>query len=358
MKLSDIDKNLDQVGQADLADKDVYVLPDGNFDLYGVYYDKEEGRFRRMPSVIAEKVSEGVREIAPCTTGGRVRFSTDATEISIVADLRSPAAIHNNFSEIGVSSVVLIEDTADGNHLLRTKTLMPLDGTKVVKETCVLDKGVKNFTLYMPNYNGVNKLVIGVNKGAFVRGGKAYKPVKPILYYGSSITQGGCASRTDQSYQSMIEKWNNVDFINLGFSGNAKGEDDMIEYLAGLDCSLFVCDYDHNQFDLDLYEKSHKKLYQEFRKKHPDTPILFVTAPDFDRDPKVLAKKEKIARKTYTDAKKSGDKNVYFYAGRNFYGKKDRELCSVDGCHPNTLGFYYMAKKLYAAMKKIDKVFE
>jgi hypothetical protein len=89
----------------------------------------------------------------------------------------------------------------------------------------------------------------------------------------------------------------------------------------------------------------------------PSTPILFLTRPDFYRGDEA-EDREKVVRATYLKAKRNGDKNVYFYNGKNFFNIKNREICTVDKTHPNTLGMYLMAQKLYRQMKKIDKVFE
>ena len=243
-----------------------------------MYYDQEEGRFRRVPTAVSKTVSDGVDWLSHCTAGGRLRFTTDATEIALLIEYTSGYVSSNNQSGIGVNGLVLIKDNDDNSHSLQLVTLIPFEG-EVAKASCQLPKGEKNYTLYFPTYNGIKKLIIGVNKGAKVQNGLKYKEIKPILYYGSSITQGACASRADQNYPAVICKWNNVDYINLGFSGNAKGEDEIIEYVCSQDCSLFVCDYDHNQWDMELYKSSHLKLYKRFRETHPDIPILFLSAP-------------------------------------------------------------------------------
>lgn len=359
MKLSDIDKNFDLIEDVDLSNNVFYQIPDSNFDLYGVYYDQTEEMFRRVPKSVSKTVSEGVDYLSGYTAGGRIRFKTNAKEIVICAEYLEGIEPRNNWGGIGASAFVLSEDRCDGSKYTHLVTILPLDGKKTINSRCEIDGDKeRSYTLYMPNYNGVKKLLIGVNKGAKINKGKSYKSIAPILYYGSSITQGGCASTADASYQSIISKWNNVDFINLGFSGCAKGEDAIIQYLCEIKCSLFVCDYDHNQWDMDLFKSSYLKMYQNFRSTHPTVPILFISAPDFDINPKLRSVKEKIIRKYYLDAKKAGDNNVYFYAGRKLFGKHDREICTVDRVHPNTLGMYRMAQKIYGVMKKISKDFE
>ena len=93
------------------------------------------------------------------------------------------------------------------------------------------------------------------------------------------------------------------------------------------------------------------------KKYRDELPILFLTKPDGFQDPQG-EKRAQIVRQTYLKAKRQGDKNVYFLHGKHFYKESEREYCSVDGCHPNDLGFYYMAKAIYRKIKQIDKKFE
>jgi hypothetical protein len=216
--------------------------------------------------------------------------------------------------------------------------------------------GMKNYVMYFPLYNRVDRLSVALSDGAKVCPYNPYRDVAPILYYGSSITQGGCASRPDNCYQALIEKRNRIDFINLGFSGSAKAEKEMVAYLGGINCSLFVCDYDHNAPTADYLKATHYPLYEGFRLAQPDTPILFVSRPDINRwaDGE---ERRKIVYSTYLKAKRQGDKNVYFLSGKSFYGNDLFWNFSVDGCHPTDYGFSRMAKKIYQKMVAIDEKF-
>jgi hypothetical protein len=213
---------------------------------------------------------------------------------------------------------------------------------------------VRNYILYLPTYNDVESLTIHLKNGAFVGAGKKYADVKPILYYGSSITHGGCASRSDNMYPSRIERWTNIDFIDLGFSGSARAEDVMVDYLASIDCSVFVCDYDHNAPNPEHLEATHYRLYEKYRAKRPNTPILFVTRPDIEND-NLVDKRREIIFGTYQKAKALGDDKVYFLDGGSMFEGEDRAKCTVDGCHPNDLGFEKMAKSI---KKKLDIIFK
>ena len=328
-----------------------YSIPHESFDLYGVFYEEATHAFMRLPKAVAQKISEGVDALSGNTSGGRLRFSTDSKklEIRVGYEVFYPMS---HMTLVGQSGFILLEETDEGRRMV--KILPPqYEDQKGYIATAELKGGqMRNYILFFPLYNDVSSLTVGLEKGAQVGKGKAYRPCKPILYYGSSITQGGCATRPDNCYQALIEKWNNVDFVNLGFSGNAMGEDEMTDYLAGIDCSVFVCDYDYNAPDVAHLKKTHYRLYERYRKVRPDTPILFISKPDIwgeEDEPLRL----KVIRQTYAKARRNGDKNVYFLLGNRLFGA-DWENCTVDGCHPNDLGFYRMAEKIYKKLCEID----
>ncbi|MBR1677559.1 MAG: InlB B-repeat-containing protein [Clostridia bacterium] len=134
-----------------------------------------------------------------------------------------------------------------------------------------------------------------------------------------------------------------------------RGELDNITFEEGLDVSL-AGQYDYNyglQFvtpsSVDLVKY---KLYEEFRKTHKDIPIIMVSSPNPERIDKD-GKRVEIIRQSYLKAKESGDNNIYFIDGKTLFGKKDRENCTVDGSHPNDLGFYRMAKTINKIIKEI-----
>lgn len=365
MDISKIDKNFATGTFQDEGTTRFYNIPCEPFDLYGVFYEKETERFVRMPSEIAENVSEGVSYLNTNTAGGRIRFSTDSEIISLSVTYDHLCEM-SHMPVSGSSGFTLLRETDSG--FVHVTTFMPQHngndkngyGRSVFiwgEKTCVIydekhDKPMQNYILFFPLYNDVKSLKIGLNKTAHVSHGKKYKDVKPILYYGSSITQGGCASRPDNSYQAIISKRNNIDFINLGFSGNGKAEPDICEYLANIKCSAFVCDYDHNAPNAEYLEKTHYSLYKAFREKQPETPIIFVSRPDFEHDFSV-PKRYKIIKATYRKAKTDGDKNVYLIDGRTFFAGFWRDACTVDGCHPNDLGFSKMAAKIGKLLDKI-----
>ena len=355
MKIQEIDKNFDTYTEQGVTEKDCYLLPDPAFTLYGVRYDEERKCFVRMDVSVAEKVSAVLGLLAQRTSGGRISFATDSTLLQI-------SVTYEDFCNMpfmtltGSSGFSLFEETKKGWRFVKNLAPQPWENKGFTAEAALEGGKMKNYLLYFPLYNEVRTLSIALTKGAGVQPTQIYRGVAPILYYGSSITQGGCASRPDTSYPALISKKNNIDYINLGFSGNAKGEEIMGEYLAGIDCSLFVCDYDHNAPTAEHLQNTHYAFYERYRALRPSTPILFISKPDLDGD--IEGKQRiKIIRDTYKRAKKSGDKKVYFLSGADFYKGKDRGIFAVDGCHPTDLGFSVMAEKVYKKIVKIDKKF-
>ncbi|MBQ7369945.1 MAG: hypothetical protein IJW58_03120 [Clostridia bacterium] len=353
MKIEQIDKNFQLATPSNVLEgKAYYSLPCSAFPHYGVLYDEKIG-FHRLDPLVAQKTSDGVNYLNKHTAGGRVRFSTDSTTFTLSVKYDELTKM-SHMALLGQSGFILLEE---GEKERKVARIFPpnFNNDSGFSGTTVLQgKGMRNYILYFPLYNGVRELTIELDENAKIGNGRSYRDEKPILYYGSSITQGGCASRPDNSYQALISKWNNIDFINLGFSGNGKAEPVMADYLGSIDCSIFVCDYDYNASTLTELKERHYPLYARYRELKPTTPILFISKPDFEYDAYSL-KRERVIRETYKKAKALGDENVYFLAGKTLYGKKDRENCSVDSCHPNDLGFYRMAEKIYKKLISIDE---
>ena len=351
-----LDKNFTIKSEKTNDDKKYYTIPNENFDLYGVIFDESINQFVRMPDKVAKSVSGGVDYHSKHTAGGRLRFKTNSKtfHLSVKYPYLQKMA---HMPLTGQSGFVLFKETEVEDRLISIFPAQYNQDTGFEYNYPWLSGQMEEYVLYFPLYNPITELIIGLDADAVVTHGKKYREIDPILYYGSSITQGGCASRPDNSYESLIAKWNNIDFINLGFSGNGKAEQTMCEYLSQIKCSLFVCDYDYNAPTPEYLRNTHYNLYEVFRKAQPKTPILFVSKPDYDYD-NTSEERIKIILETYNRAKANGDNNVYFLSGKDLYGDKDRIQCAVDSCHPTDLGFYRIAEKIYAKMQEIDIKFK
>ncbi len=353
LTIEEIDKNLAVCTEIDEPDVHLYDVRKAPFEVYGLYQYREEPEFKRMPDAVAEKVSAGVRSLYRHTAGGRVRFATDSQYIAIDAKMTDICRI-SHFSMTGSASFDLfLDDPVTGISSfagLFSPPFQIVDGfrSKVKFKT----RRMRYFTLNFPSYSGVTDLSIGLQKDATLEKGLPYLDLLPVVYYGSSITQGGCSSRPGNIYQNIISRNLKLDYINLGFSGSALAEDEMIRYLSGLSMSAFVSDYDHNAPNAEHLRNTHEKLYRAIRQKHPNIPYIMLSRPDFDRRPQESMDRREVILTTFRKARKEGDNNVYFIDGETLFSGPWREMCTVDFCHPNDLGFALMADKIGDVLKK------
>lgn len=341
MRIEEIDKNL-KVETAIHKDDIVWLSPkDAPISIHGLCETEQDMPYHRLPQSVAKATNTGVEGLMWHTAGGRIRFATDSPYIAIKAVMNECGTMPH-ITKAGQSGFDLYRYVE--GMLKYTATFMPISGLTNGYESCIdVPTEMNTYSINMPLYDGVVELYIGLSKNAQIQPAQAYKYEKPVLYYGSSITQGGCASRPGNAYQGFIERMWDTDYINLGFSGSARGEEAMCAYLASLDTSVFVCDYDHNAPSPEHLEKTHYPLYKTYRNAHPTTPIVFVTKPDFRGDNDSIARRNAVYA-TYRKAKEAGDDNVYFIDGELLFAGDFRDSCTVDGCHPNDLGFYRMGQ--------------
>ena len=139
--------------------------------------------------------------------------------------------------------------------------------------------------------------------------------------------------------------------FNLGFTGNAKGEPEMAAYIAGLDMSALVLDYDYNAASAEALKATHEPFFRIIRERHPSLPILLLSKPNVDNDEAESARRRNVILQTYRQAMESGDRRVYFLDGAFLFGTSYRDCCTVDGCHPNDLGFLRMAEAVLPVLR-------
>ena len=197
--------------------------------------------------------------------------------------------------------------------------------------------------MHFPLYSGVKELYIGVEEDTVVRPAPAFA-APPVVFYGSSITQGGCASKPGSAFPAMVGQMLGVDHVNLGFSGSCKGESAMADWLASLPMSAFVCGYDHNAPTLSHLQRTHLPLVQAVRATHPDIPIVL-----FGR-PKASLTEEEQARRGVVEATCAAV-NGRFLPNEALIPAEITSWATVDGVHPNDLGFYHMAKAVAQALR-------
>jgi len=346
MDISKIDVNLKIETQIEREGITFFDIKNEPFSIHGVFRECDE--YVRMPDKAAREVSGNVRVLSKNTAGGRVRFVTDSPYVAIKAvQIGSPNMSHMPPSgQAGFDIYERVE-----NEDVYVKTFIPTYASRDGFEGVIdfPDSKERLLTINFPLYFNVRELYVGIKTGSHLKAAPEYTHSLPIVFYGSSITQGGCASRPGNSYQGFLSRWYDADYINLGFSGSAKGEDAMAEYIAALDMSAFVYDYDYNAPTVEHLAQTHDRFYRIVRAAHPDIPIIMMSRPAVNLNEDEKARSE-IVYATYRDALLRGER-VY-----HIFGHELMDVCgnegTVDGCHPTDLGFFSMAKRL---KKEFDK---
>jgi len=358
MDISKIDKNF----QSKAINKDdikIYNVREEPFELYGFYMPESAEEFRRIPNEVAKNMSEGAFGLNVCTAGGRVRFKTDSKYIALKMTTSAPSVMPHMAATGSVGFDLYADGHFAGNYKPAVDYSDPVRATFTVKggyEGIVEfpERKMRDIIINFPLYSGVGDVLIGLQEDAEVSEGEKYKFKTPVVYYGSSITQGGCASRPGNSYQAIISRKLDCHYLNLGFSGNARAEDAIAEYISNLDMSVFVYDYDHNAPTVEYLQKTHKPMFDKIRAKNPDLPIIMVTRPNGSQKSEIQARID-VVYDTYKQAIEAGDKNVYFINGQDIFNHIDSDVMTCDGCHPNDFGFWCMAEVIGDVVKKVIK---
>ena len=336
------------------------------FSIHGLYEPRKTGRYTRLPLEFEhdERVNAGVRTLMFHTAGGRIRFKTDSPYVALAVELPN-VGLMAHMPLTGSSGADLYFAREGSSDEFWKKTFFPVvqDGrglTHYSGYTVKPIEGKVEVTITLPLYNAVSKVLIGTKAGSTVEAPRKFKFEKPVAFYGSSITQGGCASRPGNNYMNHICRWLDADFINLGFSGSAKGEQCMADYIASLDLSCFVLDYDANANSFEHLNATHYDFYRRIRDAHPELPIVMVSYPSAKLPPygsaSGLMERHDLIMQNYLRGIAEGDRHLSYVDGETLYGDFDSDACTVDGSHPNDLGFYRFAQHVYPAVRKALEV--
>ena len=325
-----------------------YHLTDPALSLEGLALSDREGRrYWRLPADVIDQVNSGVSEVAKFPSGARVRFATDSRRIALCAVV-GPAGYIKNVGAIGKCGLAGYVD-GEWHYVVYPAASDAEEMTGAYD----LDGKMHEHTVYLPLFTPLYDLMIGLDDDAQVKPPRPYAVQKPIVFYGSSITNGASATHAGNAYVSIVCRRLDASFLNLGFSGSARGEESIARYIAGLDMSLFVMDYDHNAPDAAHLEATHERFFRIVREAQPDLPIALISKPDFDIDPEGNAARRAVIRRTYEHALAAGDARVRFIDGETLFGTTERRDCLVDGTHPNDLGFRRMADAITPVLREL-----
>ncbi len=336
------------------ADGFVYLDISGEpFAIGGIAHPNENGgEFYRLDPARRGEYSPDNRFLAENTPGASVRFITNADRVSLRIKLRAGCFGMHHFCDRGVYGVDAYVGTGTDRRYVGGQMQTFADNHDVNTGVLNLPQGAKEVMIDLPLYAGISGMEIGFPKGTRV-GRPTERSVRPVAFYGSSITQGGCVSRPGSAYTNIICRALDADCRNFGFSGSAMGELVVADYIAHCELSCFVMDYDYNAPSVEHLEKTHEPFFKYIRGIQPDLPVVFVTHPYYAEPTEADLARVAVVKKTYENALAAGDKNVAFVDSASFFTKEMRDLYAVDYLHPNDLGQMDMAQKIFPSVKKL-----
>ncbi|MDF2926352.1 MAG: hypothetical protein K0R57_5266 [Paenibacillaceae bacterium] len=345
------DVNLMQA-DADKSGIRFYPIDDFPFVITGFPYRKENrGGYNRVPERLMGSLRESLAWVAPQPSGGTIRFRTDSARLLIDAELmRNETSVRCTQAALSGFDVYLERNgalefcsnlCAENNPLSFQAEAPNLGG-----------RGMKNVVIYTPLQNPLKSVRIGLEEKATVCGPDPFAVAKPLLFYGSSITCGFCASRPGLTYPARVARELNADFINYGFGGNAKGDPEIARAIASLELSGFIMDYDLNAPCTEHLEQTHQAFFEAIRRQQPELPVIILSAPVYHKDPEYFGRRRQIVKRTYERAAAEGDRNVYFVDGEAFFPGSHWAEFTVDRTHPNDAGFMHMAQTILPVIKQ------
>lgn len=321
-------------------------FPDRRFQICGLnWFDETSPKLQRFPDRFEQDLPEAVFNISKQTAGVRIRFQTDATHLSLKAHYPkfTPRTNMTQFTVQGIATYVngrcwsaRVPDMEGGEAELSLFADVP----RAMREVC----------LYLPLYGPIDIQSIGVNDDAKFADPTPFALEKPIVFYGTSITQGGCASRPGLSYQDMLGRKYNVDYMNFGFSGRGKCEAEVAHIIAQTDPSCFVIDVGQNN-SVDELQERYRPFIDIIRQAHPNVPLLATTPIFYNAELwsqthiQTVTQKRNIISATIWDRMGEGDLHLHLLEAKDYLSDSFTDG-AVDGGHPNDLGFAHMAESM------------
>lgn len=318
---------------------------DAPLSVHGLgWFAEDKPVVTRLPLRLKSTVPPKVWSLAQSPAGVRIRFATDSAVIGVVAK-GSGAPPSSHMTAIATGGVDLYVDG-----VYRGSAAPDKEGKLSAEWPVGKTRARREITLYLPYGRALDVRNVVLEAGAKIWPAKPFAVAKPVVYYGSSITQGIAASNPGGTFQALLGRWLDTDFVNLGFSGNGLGEPELARAVAEIDAACFVVDFWANP-TTDLYRARLPGFIDLLRAKHPDTPIL-VTGPYYNPSEEVPGnagerqiEKRAFGREFVAQQRAAGDRQIVHVDGLEML-PRDQAEGLVDGRHANSMGFYLCAKGL------------
>ena len=327
------------------------------FRLQGFKWIQEDTIYRRLPInpkniIIPSKVNI----LANHTSGGQIHFKSNSKNIIIRVKLKSSRPMYH-MTQVAKQGFDLYVG-GPHNKLFNSSTKFKYTAKEYTSKLYYNSKrDMKEYTINFPLYNGVESILIGLDENAKIEAPSPLENKKSIIIYGTSITQGGCASRPGMSYPNILSRKLNTEVVNLGFSGSGNGEPEIAELINKIDDkSLVIVDIECNTYE--SLRKVLKPFIETFRKEDKKTPLLIISRTILARDQHSKYLKQRNALKEFQknlvgQFKDQGDKNIYFLDGSTLLKPEWAHEATVDGTHMTDLGFLMMAEAIEPHITKI-----
>ncbi|MFO0877140.1 MAG: SGNH/GDSL hydrolase family protein [Gemmataceae bacterium] len=311
--------------------------------------------FDRLPARAEKLVRPPVWGLSQHSAGLCVRFLTDAPSISARWSVTNPRLDMPHMPATGVSGLDLYVREPGGRWQWLGVGQPRSQATTQILVSGVPEKGLREYLLYLPLYNGVTSVEIGLPRSARLEKAPRWPAhKKPIVFYGTSITQGGCASRPGMVHTAILGRRLDWPVINLGFSGNGRMEIELAQLLGEIDAALYVVDCLPNLGPQEVAERT-EPFVKALRKLRPHTPILLVEDRSYSNanilpgPQKRNADNRRALRKAWEKMFREGVASIHYLEGETLLGS-DGEA-TVDSSHPTDLGFLRQADAMEARVK-------
>jgi len=329
--------------------------------VIGKGFDNTERPYWRLPVCIKDSCRPDLWSRQQCSSGIAVRFATDSRRIGVrYSLLLNFHMLHMADTGTKGTDLYILEGDSAWRHVNTNRPRLVNDSLKLVESTYVsnLDGKMHEYMIYLPLYDGVESLYVKVDKDAAITSGnpRIIDSSRKVVAYGTSILQGGCASRTGMASTNILSRELNAEVINLGFSGEGKMDSYMAKAMADIpDVDLYLLDPIPNCTEM-MCDTLTYGFVKTIAAAHPGTPIVFVAGPiypyaRYDANMgSYLPKKNAAALRNIRRLQQEGFTNIYWVDSMGLDGPEDDG--TVDGIHLTDLGFRHYADRLLPTLRK------
>jgi hypothetical protein len=327
------------------------AFPDDRLVVSGLPWSRQNApRLWRLPEQAAGQLPDAVQGLMRYPTGGRVRFASDSLQLHLRVDAPNVQSM-GNMSPLGSRG---FDVYVDGVYWCSSRVAET--GSQILTFFQGAERALREITIYLPSFQEVRVEAVGLDADAVIRPPQAFVRALPIVYYGSSIAQGGCACRPGMSYEAILGRRLGVDFVNLGFSGAGKAEPKVVDLVARIEacCLVFDLGKSFGRQPAEVYGA----MLDTVRRAHPDAPLvcitpIFSTRESYDAAYADLSEHVRDAvRQAVRQRMEAGESGLYLVEGNDLLGPGDADAFH-EGVHPTDLGFMRIADRLEPLLREV-----